>query len=72
MVSPDSFWVAEDRHQLRYERVKKKRRKDIDTLSEIEWLMEYGRRSDSIFGSSETMIDDGYDSDDDGMARIMI
>merc|ERR1712194_662003 len=52
LLALDLFWVAEDRHQLRNERVKRKTGKDVETLSEINWLLEYGRRSDAIFGSS--------------------
>lgn len=64
------FWTAEDRHQLHDQRVKKKTEDDLKTLSEVEWLLEYGRRSSSIWGSSESSIVD--DSEDDGMARMMI
>ena len=61
------FWPAEDRHQRYEERVK---RRDPLPLYIKNWMMEYARRSSSIWGSSETMPfeDDG----DDGMARIMI
>ena len=61
------FWPAEDRHQRYEERVK--RRAPL-TLNIKNWMMEYARRSSSIWGSSETIPfeDDG----DDGMARIMI
>ena len=68
----DSFWIAEDRHQLHDERVKKKSGKDIETLSEMDWLLEYARRSEAIFGSSGTMQVAIDDSDDDGIARMMI
>jgi len=46
---------------------------DIKTLSSFDWLVEYGRRSSSIWGSSETLQVAMDDSDeDDGMARMMI
>ena len=64
------FWTAEDRHQLHDQSVKKKTEDDLKTLSEVEWLLGYGRRSSSIWGSSEISIVD--DSEDDGMARMMI
>ena len=68
----DSFWVAEDRHQLHDQRVKNLSGDDIQTLSVKEWLLKYGRRSSSIFGSSETVEVDVDDSADDGMAMMMI
>merc|ERR1711862_43533 len=73
LLSLDSFWIAEERHQRHDERVKKKSQSDVKTLSEREWLLEYGRRSSSIWGSSQTIqhaIDD--DDNDDGIARLMI
>ena len=45
---------------------------DIQTLSVKEWLLKYGRRSSSIFGSSETVEVAVDDSADDGMAMMMI
>lgn len=68
----DSFWVAEDRHQLHDQRVKNLSGDDIQTLSVKEWLLKYGRRSSSIFGSSETVEVAVDDSADDGMAMMMI
>lgn len=70
----DSFWVAESRHQRHDERVKSTTDDDMGTLTLTKWLLEYGRRSSSIWGSSQTInmnltLDDG---NDDGMARIMI
>ena len=67
-----SFWLAEERHQLHDERVKKKVGNELITLNEIDWLFEYGRRSSSIWGSSETAPVEFDDSEDDGMARMMI
>ena len=82
VLTSDAFWIAENRHQLHDERVNNesskdvvrvnnKRSKDVHTLSYTEWLLEYGRRSSSIWGSGETM-QVADDSDDDGMARMMI
>ena len=51
---PNWFFVAEDRHQHHEER-KKQDSLGSDTLSATEWLQEYGRRSKSIWGSSETI-----------------
>ena len=67
-----SFWLAEEHHQLHDERVKKKVGNELITLNEIDWLFEYGRRSSSIWGSSETAPVEFDDSEDDGMARMMI
>lgn len=67
-ISPNGFWVAEDRHQRHDERVK---RRSGSTLSEDEWLKNYARRSSSIWGSS-AMIPEDMDDKDDGMARMMI
>ena len=67
--SQDSFWIAEDRHQRHDERKKDCAVEQTKTLPLQEWLMKYGRRSSSIWGSSETI---QVDSDDDGMARMMI
>jgi len=67
-----SFWLAEERHQLHDERIKKKVGNEIMTLNEIDWLFEYGRRAASIWGSSETAPVEFDDSEDDGMARMMI
>jgi methionine-S-sulfoxide reductase len=66
-----SWWDAESKHQQHDERVKKLSGNQIETLSQKSWLMEYGRRSTSIWGSSITIhpIDD---DGDDGMAQIMI
>eukprot|EP00554_Chaetoceros_debilis_P008571 CAMPEP_0194104150 /NCGR_PEP_ID=MMETSP0150-20130528/4507_1 /TAXON_ID=122233 /ORGANISM="Chaetoceros debilis, Strain MM31A-1" /LENGTH=699 /DNA_ID=CAMNT_0038791579 /DNA_START=97 /DNA_END=2193 /DNA_ORIENTATION=- len=74
------FWLAEDRHQRHDERRQENRRINNDKnnagesssalsmLSFEQWLLEYGRRSASIWGSSETSnaapLDD---SGDDGM-----
>jgi len=69
-IQMESFWLAEERHQLHDERVKKKNINEVETLNEIDWLFKYGRRSSSIWGSSETTALD--DSNDDGMARMMI
>jgi peptide-methionine (S)-S-oxide reductase len=55
LVSLESFWIAEDRHQLHYERLKQKVGKDVETLSVFDWLLQYGRRSDSVMGSSESV-----------------
>jgi hypothetical protein len=72
ILDMESFWLAEERHQLHDERVKKKDGNEIKTLNEIDWIFEYGRRSSSIWGSSETASGALDDSDDDGMARMMI
>lgn len=70
LLSESLFWLAEDRHQRHDERVKDKSEEDMMTLSLSQWLLQYGRRSASIWGSSETIV---VDSDgDDGMARMMI
>jgi methionine-S-sulfoxide reductase len=72
--SKDSFWVAESRHQRHDERIKSPTDDNLITLTFTKWLLEYGRRSSSIWGSSDSMnmnvsLDDGSD---DGMAQIMI
>mmetsp|Transcript_22756 Transcript_22756/g.26357 ORF Transcript_22756/g.26357 Transcript_22756/m.26357 type:complete len:490 (+) Transcript_22756:3-1472(+) len=72
MVDKHSFWTAEDRHQLHDERVKRKSEKDLETLSFKEWLWNYGRRSPLTWGSSQSNQITLDDSDDDGMARMMI
>ena len=66
----NKFWKAEDRHQLHDERVKRKDPKDLSTLSVYEWIQTFGRRTESVLGSSETMW--LADDNDDGMARMMI
>lgn len=48
-----SFWRGEDRHQRHDERRGKK--DELGTLGLEEWILEYGRRSDSIWGSSATI-----------------
>uniref|UniRef100_A0A7S2A4F0 peptide-methionine (S)-S-oxide reductase n=1 Tax=Trieres chinensis TaxID=1514140 RepID=A0A7S2A4F0_TRICV len=76
MDSPVDSWFfrAEDRHQRRDERVKKGGAGfDASTLSMTEWLQEYGRRSASVWGSGGTVqVQDDYEDNDDGMARMMI
>lgn len=64
-----SWWDAEHKHQRHDERVQKKSGDQLGTLSQQNWLMEYGKRSSSIWGSSATIYSD---DDDDGMARFMI
>eukprot|EP00957_Ditylum_brightwellii_P066628 5056754-Ditylum_brightwellii.AAC.1 len=81
------FWEAEERHQRHDERFKMKKGQhtndsdEIRTLSLMDWLGEYGRRTKSVWGTGETMDvapDDtfhtyiDYDDLDDGMARLMI
>ena len=65
MATSDQFFTAEARHQRHDER---RGEEDTGTLSFDEWLSKYGRRSATIFGSSETI----RIQEDDGMARIMI
>jgi peptide-methionine (S)-S-oxide reductase len=48
------FWKAEERHQRREER-RSGVELDTNTISTTEWLREYGRRAQSILGSSETI-----------------
>jgi peptide-methionine (S)-S-oxide reductase len=64
-----SWWDAESKHQRHDERVKKK---SGETLSLQSWMIEYGRRSSSIWGSSVTLQSDDFDDNDDGLARLMI
>lgn len=68
------FWLAEDRHQLHNERRKISQNDkvvvDTKTLSFDEWLLEYAKRSSSIFGPNKQ--NPYFDSFDDGMARMMI
>ena len=63
------FWPAEDRHQRYEERVK---RRESATLTIENWMMEYARRSTSIWGSSNTIPIAWDDDGDDGFARMMI
>jgi hypothetical protein len=49
------FWKAEDRHQRRNERRKEYSTEDLGTLSAAEWLQLYGRRTESVLGSSQTI-----------------
>ena len=72
MLPLNSFWISEERHQLKDERMKKKSGKDIETLSKADCLLECRRRSSSIFGQSETVQVAIDHSNDDGMARLMI
>lgn len=69
--SKESFYVAEDRHQRHDERVKSRCDKDLITLTLPQWLQVYSRRSTSVWGSSETIVEES-DINDDGMARMMI
>jgi methionine-S-sulfoxide reductase len=51
----DWFWSAEERHQRHDERRGKCTVDDLSTLSASDWLQTYGRRSESIVGSSQTI-----------------
>lgn len=75
------FWRAEDRYQRHDELRLRKRRseyeikidQELGTLSFEDWIVNYGRRKKSVWGSSESIQvvpDDGFE--DDGMARMMI
>ena len=55
------FWEAEDRHQ-RYEERRDDRITEIDTLSTVEWLKQYGRRKPSVMGSAQTLEESVADS----------
>jgi methionine-S-sulfoxide reductase len=69
----DAFWEAEARRQRHDERVMRKATvDDVETLMDVDWLRTYGRRASSIWGTSETMTVMLDDSDDDGMAQMMI
>jgi peptide-methionine (S)-S-oxide reductase len=48
------FWKAENRHQ-RHEEKRIDGGAGITTLSFVDWVKEYGRRAQSVFGSSETI-----------------
>jgi methionine-S-sulfoxide reductase len=48
------FWPAEDRHQRHDEKRAGKNAK-LETLSVVEWLKEYGKRRDTVWGSSQTL-----------------
>lgn len=75
ILSMDAFWEAEAHHQRHDERLLVKNKKaagDVETLMDVEWLQTYGRRASSIWGSSETLMVMLDDSNDDGMARMMI
>ena len=48
------FWKAEDRHQ-RHDEKRNGRNAEVDALSLVDWLEEYGRRAKSVLGSSETI-----------------
>lgn len=65
MSASEQFFTAEARHQRHDER---RGKEDTGTLSFDEWLKEYGRRSATVLGSSETI----RIQEDDGMAQIMI
>eukprot|EP01082_Thalassiosira_pseudonana_P011547 g10797.t1 g10797 contig4:2585982-2587817(+) len=77
VLSEDDFWFAEDRHQRHDEKRKMKgyadgnNNQELSTLTFDDWLCNYGRRSTSVWGSSETAEVAGA-SEDDGMARMMI
>lgn len=68
----DEFWEAEARHQRHDEIFMKKAAGDVETLMDVDWLRTYGRRASSIWGTSETIMVMCEDSNDDGMARMMI
>jgi peptide-methionine (S)-S-oxide reductase len=51
----DWFWSAEERHQRHDERRGECTVDDLSTLSASDWLQKYGRRSESIVGSSQTI-----------------
>jgi peptide-methionine (S)-S-oxide reductase len=51
----DWFWPAEERHQRHDERSEKCTVNDLSTLSASDWLLTYGRRCESIVGSSQTI-----------------
>ena len=70
LLDKGDFWAAEDRHQRHDER---KRDADFSTLIFHDWLLKYGRRRKSVFGSSETIqVEADEDDLDDGMAMMMI
>jgi hypothetical protein len=50
------FWRAEDYHQRHHERRRDLSASNLSTLSAVDWLSQYGRRSSSVLGSSETMV----------------
>ncbi len=59
LVDADSsqlFWRAEDYHQRHHERRRDLSASNLSTLSAVDWLSQYGRRSSSVLGSSETMV----------------
>jgi peptide-methionine (S)-S-oxide reductase len=49
------FWPAKERHQRHDERRGKCTVDDLSTLSASDWLETYGRRSESVVGSSQTI-----------------
>jgi peptide-methionine (S)-S-oxide reductase len=65
----ERFWPAEDRHQLYEQRVKGR---ESSTLTLEQWMVEYARRSSSIWGSAETLTIAEDDDSDDGLARFLI
>ena len=48
------FWEAEERHQL-HEQRRPNNSNSITTLAVTDWLEHFGRRSQSIYGSAETL-----------------
>jgi peptide-methionine (S)-S-oxide reductase len=51
----DWFWPAEERHQRYDEQRGGLTVDDLSTLSASDWLQKYGKRSESILGSSQTI-----------------
>ena len=49
------FWRAEERHQRHYEERESRKSMDSETFSLNEWIGLYGKRKESVWGSSETM-----------------
>ena len=49
------FWRAEERHQRHDEKRESGKSLDTETVSLNEWLRLYGKRKESVWGSSETM-----------------
>ncbi|CAB9503912.1 Peptide methionine sulfoxide reductase MsrA [Seminavis robusta] len=51
----DAFWEAEERHQRHNEKRSGKKER-LSTLTATEWLSEYGKRSPSVLGSAESLV----------------
>jgi peptide-methionine (S)-S-oxide reductase len=50
------FWPAEDRHQRHDEKRGGSGSAELSTLSVVDWLREYGKRTESTWGSSQTFV----------------